>query len=103
MIRELRLLGLFLVIAAVGCFSQIPNESSPQSSTAPSIAVDCSDPSQAESPECVAQNQTSGSTPGRGNAPSPVTIPQLRSPFESNQPPAPAPPNPSQVQRLKSP
>jgi protein involved in polysaccharide export with SLBB domain len=106
MIRELRLLGLFLVIAAGGCFSQIPSESSPQSSTAPSIAVDCSDPSQADSPECVAQNQTSGGTPGstqgRGNAPSSVTIPQLRSPFESNQPPAAAPPNPSQVQRPKS-
>ena len=106
MIRELRLLGLFLVIAAGGCLSQIPNESSPQSSTAPSIAVDCSDPSQADSPECAAQNQTSGSTQGstqgRGNAPSSVTIPQLRSPFESNQAPAPAPPNPSQVQRPKS-
>jgi len=100
--RELRLLGLFLVIAAGGCFSQIPNESSPQSSTSPSIAVDCSDPTQAESPECVAQAQTSGGTQGRGNIPSSVTVPQLRSPFESNQPPAPAPPNPSQVQRPKS-
>ena len=100
--RELRLLGLFLVIAAGGCFSQIPNESSPQSSTSPSIAVDCSDPTQAESPECVAQAQTSGGTQGRGNIPSSVTVPQLRSPFESNQAPAPAPPNPSQVQRPKS-
>src|SRR3984885_680568 len=102
MIRELRLLGLFLVIAAGGCFSQIPNETSPQSSTSPSIAVDCTDPSQADSPECVAQAQTSGGTQGRGNIPSSVTVPQLRSPFESNQPPAPAPPNPSQVQRPKS-
>jgi protein involved in polysaccharide export with SLBB domain len=106
MIRELRLLGLFLVIAAGGCFSQIPNESSPQSSATPSIAVDCSDPSQADTAECAAQNQTSGSAPGstqgRGNAPSSVTIPQLRSPFESNQAPAPAPPNPSQAQRPKS-
>jgi protein involved in polysaccharide export with SLBB domain len=102
MMRELRLLGLFLVIAAGGCFSQIPNESSPQSSTAPSIAVDCSDPSQAETPECVAQNQSSGSTQGRGNSPSSVTIPQLRSPFDTNPPTAPAPLNPSQVQRPKS-
>ena len=102
MIRELRLLGLFLVIAAGGCFSQIPNESSPQSSTSPSIAVDCTDPSQAESAECVAQTQTSGSAQGRGNLPSSVTIPQLRSPFDTNQPPPTIPPNPSQVQRPKS-
>src|SRR6202050_5683115 len=102
MIRELRLLRLFLVIAAGGCCSQIPNETSPQSSTSPRVAVDCTDPSQADSPECVAQAQTSGGTQGRGNIPSSVTVPQLRSPFESNQPPAPAPPNPSQVQRPKS-
>src|ERR1022692_5269123 len=101
MMRELRLLGLFFVIAAGGCFSQIPNDSSPQSSTSPSIA-DCTDPSQAESPECVAQAQTSGSTQGRGNTPSSVTMPQLRSPLDTNQPPPTIPPNPSQVQRPKS-
>ena len=101
MMRELRLLGMFFVIAAGGCFSQIPNDSSPQSSTSPSIA-DCTDPSQAESPECVAQAQTSGSTQGRGNTPSSVTMPQLRSPLDTNQPPPTIPPNPSQVQRPKS-
>jgi protein involved in polysaccharide export with SLBB domain len=101
MMRELRLLGLFFVIAAGGCFSQIPNDSSPQSSTSPSIA-DCTDPSQAESPECVAQAQTSGSTQGRGNTPSSVTMPQLRSPLDTNQPPPTISPNPSQVQRPKS-
>lgn len=102
MMRELRLLGIFFVITVGGCFSQIPNESAPQSSTSPSIAVDCTDPTQAESPECVAQNQPSSGTQGRGNLPSSVTIPQLRSPFEINQTPAPVPPNPSQVQRPKS-
>ncbi len=102
MMRELRLLGVFFVIAVGGCFSQIPNDSSPQSSTSPSITVDCTDPSQAENPECVAQAQTSGGTQGRGNIPSPVTIPQLRSPVDTNQTPAPVQPNPSQVQRPKS-
>jgi protein involved in polysaccharide export with SLBB domain len=101
MMRELRLLGIFFVITVGGCFSQIPNESSPQSSTSPSI-TDCTDPSQAESPECAAQTQTSGGTQGRGNIPSAVTIPQLRTPLETNQTPAPVPPNPSQVQRPKS-
>jgi protein involved in polysaccharide export with SLBB domain len=102
MMRELRLLGVFFVIAVGGCFSQIPSDSSPQSSTSPSIAVDCTDPSQAESPECVGQAQTSGGTQGRGNIPSSVTIPQLRSPVDNNQPPPTMPPNPSQVQRPKS-
>jgi protein involved in polysaccharide export with SLBB domain len=102
MMRELHLLGVFFVIAVGGCFSQIPNDSSPQSSTSPSMAVDCTDPSQAESPECVAQAQTSGSTQGRGNTPSSVTMPQLRSPLDTNQLPPTIPPNPSQVQRPKS-
>jgi protein involved in polysaccharide export with SLBB domain len=66
------------------------------------MAVDCTDPSQAESPECVAQAQTSGSTQGRGNTPSSVTMPQLRSPLDTNQLPPTIPPNPSQVQRPKS-
>ncbi len=101
MMRELRLLGVFFVIAAGGCFSQIPNDSSPQSSTSPSIAVDCSDPSQVENPECVAPAQTSGGTQGR-NIPTTVTIPQLRNPVETGQTPAPVPPNPSQVGRSKS-
>src|SRR6202140_401299 len=101
MMRELRLLGVFFVIAAGSCFSQIPNDSGSQSSTTPSI-TDCTDPSQADSPECAAQAQTSGGTQGRGNSPSTVTIPQLRSPIETNQTPAAAPPNPSQVQWPKS-
>src|SRR6202166_413272 len=101
MMRELRLLGVFFVIAGGSCFSQIPNDSGSQSSTTPSI-TDCTDPSQADSPECAAQGQTSGGTQGRGNSLSTVTIPQLRSPIETNQTPAAAPPNPSQVQRPKS-
>src|SRR5579864_6338348 len=101
MMRELRLLGVFLVVAAAGCFSQIPNDSSQQNSTSPSI-TDCTDPSQAATPECLVQTQTSGGTPGRANIPSSVTIPQLRSPVDTNQPPAQTPPNTSQVQRQKS-
>src|SRR5579864_3473241 len=100
MMRELRLLGVFLVVAAASCFSQIPNDSSPQNSTSPSI-TDCTDPSQAATPECMGQAQTSGGTPGRANIPSSVTIPQLRSPVDTNQPPTPAPTNPSQVPRQK--
>src|SRR5271169_5756842 len=99
MMRELRLLGLFAVISAGGCFSQTLNDSSPQSATSPSIAVDCSDPSQAGSAECnAAQTQT----PGRENLPSSERVPQLKTPYNQGQTfPRTTPLNPSQVRQPK--
>jgi protein involved in polysaccharide export with SLBB domain len=104
MMRELRLLGLFIVISAAGCFSQTLNDSSPQSTTSPSIAVDCSDPSQAGSAECNAvQTQAPGSTQGRENLPSSSErLPQLRTPYNQGQTvPRTTPLNPSQIRQPK--
>ena len=103
MMRELRLLGLFVVISAGGCFSQTLNDSSPQSATSPSIAVDCSDPSQAGSAECnAAQSQTPSSTQGRENLPSSEGVPQLKPPYNQGQSvPRTTPLNPSQIRRPK--
>jgi protein involved in polysaccharide export with SLBB domain len=95
--KELRLLGVSVVISAALCFSQ----SSGQSGAAPNIKVDCSDPFQAASPECsFLQEQTTSGQQG-GYVPS-QGVPQLRSPSESSQAP-PIPLNPSQRERSNAP
>lgn len=103
MMRELRLLGLFALISAAGSFSQTTNDYSPQSPTSPSIAVNCSDPSQAGSAECnAAQTQAPVSTQGRENLPSSERLPQLRTPYNQGQTvPRTTPLNPSQVRQPK--
>jgi protein involved in polysaccharide export with SLBB domain len=102
MIREIRLLGFFLSVLAVPCFSQ---SSADQSGVSPNIALDCSDPFQASSPECSAlQNQTSGFS--RPSVSAPVGVPQLRAPNDTNQdqyPPGTNPPNPSQIAKPATP
>jgi len=103
MMKELRLFGLFVVISAGVCFSQNPNDYSPQNPTSPSVAVDCSDPSQAGSAECnAAQTQTPGSTQGRENVPPSERLPQLRAPYNQGQTvPRTTPLNPSQIRQPK--
>jgi protein involved in polysaccharide export with SLBB domain len=103
MMRELRLLALFLILSAGLCLSQIPNYASPQSAANPSAALDCSDPAQADSPECLAQAQSlSGAQQGQ-YLPSPSAIPQLRSPYDAGQYlPRTTPLNPSQRRQSKT-
>ncbi len=97
MMRELRLLALFQVLSVGICFSQIPNYGSPQSGSTPGVALDCTDPSQADSPECLAQAQALGGTQQGQYLPSTGTIPQLRVPYDTGQfPPRTVPLNPSQ-------
>jgi protein involved in polysaccharide export with SLBB domain len=105
MMRTFRLLGLFVVFSAGGCFSQTLNDSSPQTSTSPSMTVDCTDPSMAGSAACrAAQTQTTGGATG-GQYPYPSSsdsLPQLRSPVDTS--PSYSPPNPlnpSQIRRPK--
>src|SRR5580692_6013282 len=94
MMRELRLLALFHLLSVGMCLSQIPSDTSSDTSsqnpTAPSIAVDCSDPAQVDSPECVAaaaQGQTSRGAQGRESGPAQVGgVPQLSAPPEQNFP-----------------
>src|ERR1700686_3150181 len=103
MMREFRLLGLFVLFSAGGCFSQILNDSLPQTSTSSSTTVDCSDPSMAGSTACrTAQTQTPGGTTAGQYPSSTDSLPQLRSPLDTNPsyfPPNPL--NPSQIRRPK--
>ena len=103
MMRELHLLALFLIISVGGGISQSLSDSSPQSTTSPSIAMDCSDPTQAGSPECAAaQRQMPSGTQGRENLPSTERVPQLRTPYSQGQTvPRTTPLNPSQIRQPK--
>lgn len=117
MMRKLGLLGLFAVISAGVCFSQATsNDSLPQNSTSgmnetlgqnsttsPNIMVDCTDPSQIGSPDCIraSQSQIQRQYPYPSST---VGLPQLGSPFDSSQYPfRTIPPNPSQLQHPKTP
>jgi len=105
MMREFRLLGLFVVIAVGACFSQSINDTSSQGGTSSSVGVDCSDPFQASSPECMTlQGKTPAGSRTSGSSPSIESVPQLRAPVDVNQsqfPPGTNPPNPSETTRLK--
>ena len=104
MMRELRLLGLFVVVSALGCFSQSSTDQSLQGTTPPSTFVDCSDPTMANDPQCSSgQGQTSQ---GGGNSTVPTRIPTLTPPAGVNTDqyaPSAPPLNPSQVARPQTP
>jgi protein involved in polysaccharide export with SLBB domain len=69
---------LFIMLSAGVCLAQNPDNSWPQGA-----AVDCSDLSQAQSSECVAQAQRSGNIP-RGYASPSERAPQLKTPESPN-------------------
>jgi protein involved in polysaccharide export with SLBB domain len=98
MMRELRLFGLFVVVSALGCFSQSSTDQSSQGTTSPSILVDCSDPAMANSAQCgAAQAQTSNQNQAGDN--SATRIPILTNPGGTTEQytPSTPPPNPSQI------
>src|ERR1700733_4540957 len=103
MTRELRLLGLFIVISAGGCFSQSINDSLPQGTASQGTTVDCSDPSTANSAQCSSaqtQRDNEGQT-GDNSSPS-MRTPTLTNPggFNSDQYiPGRPPLNPPQIWR----
>ena len=105
--REFRLLGCFVLVLALPCLPQSSNTSVGQSGVSPNIAVDCTDPLQASSPEClIPQSQTSGGSRTGISIPAAEGVPQLRSPYDTNQyqyPPGINPLNPSQIAKPKSP
>jgi protein involved in polysaccharide export with SLBB domain len=107
MIRELGVVGSFVLFLAVPCFSQSVDNSTGQGGASPNIAVDCSDPLEASSPECLSlQDQISGSARTGSSPPQAQGVPQLKSPNDLNQyqyPPGANPPNPSEIARPKSP
>ena len=101
--REFRLVGCFVLVLALPCLPQSSDTSVGQSG----VAVDCTDPLQASSPEClIQQSQTSGGSRTGMSIPAAEGIPQLRSPYDINQyqyPLGANPPNPSQIAKPKSP
>jgi protein involved in polysaccharide export with SLBB domain len=101
MTRELRLLGLFIVISAGGCFSQSINDSLPQGTAAQGTTVDCSDPSTANSAQCSSsQNQRDNEGQTGDNSSPSMRTPTLTNPggFNSDQYiPGRPPLNPSQI------
>jgi len=102
MMRNLRLLAVFLSLAIGGCLSQSMSDTSPQSGTSRGTNVDCSDPFQAASPDCSGvQGQSQYPSDGRPSSSGSDQVPQLRNPFgtSENQFSPQPPPNPSQVGR----
>jgi protein involved in polysaccharide export with SLBB domain len=101
--KKLRLLPWFVVLFVAAGFSQSANDSSPQGTP-----VDCSDPSQAGSPECNAAQQAQRPSGAQGreySAPSERT-PQLRTTPGSNPNqniPRTLPLNPSEMPHPKIP
>src|SRR5438270_2615089 len=101
------LLALSILVCLGAGFAQSPDDSSPQSGTSGNTTVDCRDPFQASSPDCMSlQNQAGSGSRGGGNTPSIESIPQLKSPIDVNASQYPAgvnPPNPSQAGTQRTP
>ncbi len=100
-----------MVISAGGCFSQSTqsptssgmNDISGQNSTSPNIMVDCTDPSQIDSPECSRAAQQRQYQYQYPYPSSNVGLPQLGNPFDTSQYPfRTIPLNPSQTQHRKT-
>ena len=105
--QKKRLLALLIVLSVGVCFSQSPDDSSPQGTTSQSTAVDCSDPSQAGSAACsAAQGQRTSGVQGRDYSSTSERVPQLKTPTGLNPrqtTPGTYPLNPSEIQQSKLP
>jgi protein involved in polysaccharide export with SLBB domain len=102
--REFRLLCCLILVFTGVMFSQSINDTSPQSTNPSGITVDCSDPTQANTPECLAQQtQTPATTQGSQAAPI-QRVPELRTPTsvlnQGQYVPRVTPLNPSQLRRI---
>ena len=110
MMLRIQWLAFLIIFLPLGAVSQSLSGASPQSSGATGITVDCSDPFQANSPECssLLMQGAGGTGAGQGSQyGAPVEqLPQLRNPFgptESENPPRPPVVNPSQVGKPTTP
>src|SRR5579864_3080865 len=110
MMLRMRWLALLIVLLPVVAVSQSLSGDSPQSSSPTGITVDCSDPFQANSPECTSllMQGAGGAGGGQGRQyGTPVDqVPQLRNPFgstEGENPPRTPVVNPSQVGKSTAP
>lgn len=104
MMKQFRLLLLVVVVCGEVCFSQSVEESRP-SAASPNGGVDCTDPLQASSPECLnMQRQFPSASGGAGYSNAGQVIPQLKAAPEANQgetPPAATGPNPTELSQSK--
>jgi protein involved in polysaccharide export with SLBB domain len=104
MMRKLNQLLLFGVVCIAEGISQSTGDISGQSGISPNVSIDCSDPYQASSPQCIAATQM-GVAAGAQTQSSPSDrVPQLRTPFggyESQT--APQTPNPSEAKHTNLP
>ena len=110
MMLRIRWLALLIILLPGVAVSQSLSGDSPQSSSPTSITVDCSDPFQANSPECASllMQGAGGAGGGQGRQyGTPVDqVPQLRNPFgstEGENPPRTPVVNPSQVGKSTAP
>jgi protein involved in polysaccharide export with SLBB domain len=101
--REFRLLCFLILLSAGMMFSQSINDTSPQSANPSGVTLDCTDPTQANTPECIAQTQTPTSTQGQQSVPT-QRVPELRPPTsglnQGQNVPRAIPLNPSQLRRI---
>jgi len=104
MMRKLQLLALFLGVCASQCLAQSTTDVSPLTQTSPGTSVDCSDPFQASSPDCMSGQAPISSGYQPRYQPSTDQVPQLKSPFGSDEGQLPPrTPNPPQMGHKKSP
>ncbi len=101
------LLTLFVTLTVAGCFSQSLNDPLAQGTNSQGATADCSDPSNANSPQCSgAQGQRSSGVPADESSPSYLRTPTLINAggFNTDQyTPSKPPLNPSQIWQPQGP
>jgi protein involved in polysaccharide export with SLBB domain len=103
MMRKLIQLVSFAVVCAAWCFPQSSTDVSGQNAASPNTSIDCSDPFQASSPQCMATQTGSAGGAQTQSSPSFDRVPQLRTPlggYDNQTPPLRS--NPSEVPHPQS-
>ena len=98
MMRKLYQLLLFGVVCIAEGITQSTGDISGQSGTSPNVSIDCSDPYQASSPQCIAAAQMGVAAGAQTQSAPSDRVPQLRTPFGGYESQiAPQTPNPSEA------
>lgn len=105
MMRRIHLLALSILVCVGAGLAQTTGGSFGQGGNSGNVSVDCTDPLQASSPDCMGMQNQGGSGSRSGSGPSIQSIPQLTSPPDANAgqyPPGVNPPNPSELPQTKA-
>src|SRR5215471_8231828 len=98
MMRKLYQLLLFGVVCIAEGITQSTGDISGQSGASPNVSIDCSDPYQASSPQCIAAAQMGAAAGAQTQSAPSDRVPQLRTPFGGYESQiAPQTPNPSEA------